>query len=193
MSEAPQKFIFFDRDGTLIIDKVYLNDPEQIDYLDGVFEALSLLRDAGFKFAVVTNQSGVARGLVTIENLDEIHRRMSEKFAEYGISFAGFFYAPYSVESNHFMRKPNPGMLLAAGEKQAIQFDRSWMIGDRATDVEAGHRAGCRTVLLEGVETSETIAKVKPTFVTSSLLEMAKFIVGSDQTWDSTTSKHVSR
>jgi len=185
MSESPKKVIFFDRDGTLIVDKVYLNDPEQIVYLDGVFEALSILRDAGFRFVVVTNQSGVARGLVTIENLDEIHRRMSEQFGLHEISFEGFYYAPYSVESNHLMRKPNPGMLLAAGEKNPIQYERSWMIGDRGSDVEAGHRAGCRTILLEGVETPETIAKVKPTYVTSSLLEMARFIIATDLTWDS--------
>ena len=83
------KTIFFDRDGTLIIDRIYLNDPEQITYLDGVFEALQLLRDHGYQFVIVTNQSGVPRGLVTIENLNEIHRRITTQFANHGVNFAG--------------------------------------------------------------------------------------------------------
>ena len=71
-----KKAVILDRDGTLIVDKIYLNDPEQIEYLQGVFEALRLLRDHGFVFAVATNQSGVPRGLVQVENLYEIHRRI---------------------------------------------------------------------------------------------------------------------
>ena len=146
------KAVFFDRDGTLIIDKVYLNDPEQIVYLDGVFDALKDLRDHGFKFVIVTNQSGVARGIVSIENLDEIHRRISAEFAKHEIKFDGIYYAPYSVESNHELRKPNPGMLTLAAQELNLDLSQSWIVGDRMTDVEAGHRAGCRTVLLDGLE-----------------------------------------
>ena len=100
------KTVFFDRDGTLIIDKVYLNDPDAIEYLPGAFEALRRIRDAGFQMIIVTNQSGIARGLVTLKNLDEIHRRIGDEFARHGVFFKGFYYATYSVESNHFMRKP---------------------------------------------------------------------------------------
>jgi D-glycero-D-manno-heptose 1,7-bisphosphate phosphatase len=177
---ASHKTVFFDRDGTLIIDKIYLNDPEQITYLPGVFEALQELRDAGYKFVVVTNQSGVARGIVTIENLHEIHRRIEVEFAKHGITFAGFYYAPYSVESNHELRKPNPGMLLAAENDHGIDLTRSWMIGDRGSDVVAGHRAGCRTILLEGVENADTISEIKPHFVTNDLRKAARFIIDNE-------------
>ena len=172
-----KKTIFLDRDGTLIIDKVYLNDPEQIVYLPDVFEALRKLRDAGYQFVVVTNQSGVARGLVSIRNLDEIHRRMSEEFARNGIFFAGFYYAPYSVESNHEMRKPNPGMLLRSAADHRADLERSWMIGDRMSDVEAGHRAGCRTVLLAGTEDPKISRFRAPTVVTDGLLQAADAIL----------------
>lgn len=172
-----QKAIFFDRDGTLIIDKVYLNNPDQIEYLPGVFEALRQFRDAGYKLVVVTNQSGVARGLVTIENLDEIHRRISDQFARHGVFFCGFYYAPFSVESNHFMRKPNPGMLITAANDHGLDLSQSWMIGDRITDVEAGHSAGCRSVLLEGIENAETIARVRPNLVVDGLLPAARGIL----------------
>lgn len=174
-----RKTIFFDRDGTLIVDKVYLNDPEQIEYLPGVFDALCLLRDAGFQFIVVTNQSGVARGLVTIANLDEIHRRMTDAFAQHGIFFAGYYYAPFSVESNHPMRKPNPGMLLAGAQDHGADLPSSWMIGDRMSDIEAGARAGCRTILLEGVESAESIAAGKQDHVASSIMGVADFILAN--------------
>ena len=75
-----KKVVFFDRDGTLIFDRIYLNDPEDIEYLPGVFEAMRVLRDQGFSFIVVTNQSGVPRGLVDIKNLDQIHKNMVSKY-----------------------------------------------------------------------------------------------------------------
>jgi len=106
------KAIFFDRDGTLIVDKVYLNDVAQIEYLPGVFTALKRLQEAGFIFVIVTNQSGVARGIVSLSNLELIHQKIAADFAKNGIRFSGFYFAPHSVESNHHTRKPNPGMLV---------------------------------------------------------------------------------
>lgn len=174
-----KKAIFLDRDGTLIVDKVYLNDPDQIEYLPGVFEALQLLRDNGYQMIVVTNQSGVARGIVSLENLEIIHQRIRDAFARHGVQFTAFYYAPYSVESQHFMRKPNPGMLLTAAEEHHVDLEQSWMIGDRVTDVEAGHRAGCRSILLEGVETRENALASKPAFIANGLLEAAHFILNN--------------
>ncbi|MDZ4084108.1 MAG: HAD family hydrolase [Bdellovibrionales bacterium] len=177
-----KKTVFLDRDGTLIIDKIYLNDPDQIEYLPGVFEALVRLRDHGFQFIVVTNQSGIARGIVSVDNLNETHRRIRVAFAEHGVEFKEFYYAPYSVESNHPMRKPHPGMLLQG----AIEFDadlaKSWMIGDRLSDVIAGSRAGCRSILLTGVELPDPTSpqEAQPTFVVDSLLEAAERILNSE-------------
>ncbi|MDX9730709.1 MAG: HAD family hydrolase [Bdellovibrionales bacterium] len=174
-----RKTIFLDRDGTIIIDKVYLNDPDQIEYLPDVFEALRLLRDAGYQFVIVTNQSGIARRLVTMENLDEIHRRIQAEFSKHGIHFSGFYYAPYSVESRHPIRKPNPGMLLRGAEDHRANLESSWMVGDRITDVIAGSRAGCRTVLLAGTEAVDPNAatEAQPTIVSNGLLEAANEIL----------------
>ena len=171
-----KKAIFLDRDGTLIIDKIYLNDPDAIDYLPGAFEALRGFRDAGYQLVIVTNQSGVARGLVSIKNLNEVHRRIGEEFARHGVFFAGFYYAPFSVESNHFMRKPNPGMLLAAAQDHQLDLTRSWMIGDRVTDVEAGHRAGCRSILIEGTVSKESFITAPPAAVVSDLIGALSYI-----------------
>jgi D-glycero-D-manno-heptose 1,7-bisphosphate phosphatase len=144
--------VLLDRDGTLIVDLIYLNDPNRIEYLPGVFQALRLLRDHGFVFCVATNQSGVPRGVVDVRNLDEIHRRIQGKFCAEGVDILSFHSAPYMTDSDHFFRKPNPGMLLEAARWYGLDLTRSWMIGDRMTDVEAGHRAGARTALVGTAE-----------------------------------------
>lgn len=148
-SSMKQKAIILDRDGTLIVDKIYLNDPQQVEFLPNTFEALRLLRDSGYVFIVATNQSGVARGLVSIDNLYAIHQVIRSQLCKAGIDILGFYYAPYMTQTNHFKRKPNPGMLLDAARDWQLNLSQSWMVGDRMTDVEAGHRAGCKTVYLE--------------------------------------------
>lgn len=140
--------IILDRDGTLIVDLIYLNDPERIEYLPGVFEALRLLRDRGFKLVVATNQSGVPRGLVDVRNLDEIHRRIQAQFCSEGIDILSFHSAPFMTNNDHPLRKPNAGMLLEAATWHNLDLKLSWMVGDRMTDVEAGHRAGTQTALI---------------------------------------------
>jgi D-glycero-D-manno-heptose 1,7-bisphosphate phosphatase len=172
-----KKVIFFDRDDTLIVDKVYLNDPEKIEYLPQVFEALLRLQSAGYEFVIVTNQSGVARGLVTIENINEIHRRMSEVFLKHGVKILAYYFAPYSVESNHPLRKPNPGMLLEAKKEHGVNFSASWMVGDRMTDVEAGHRAGTKTILLTGKVSPEQFEFAPPTACADNLMNVADIIL----------------
>lgn len=182
-----QKAVFLDRDGTLIIDKVYLNDPDQIEYLPDVFEALRRLRDAGFIFLIATNQSGIARRLVEPVNLDETHRRMRAEFARHGVDLKAFYYAPYSVESNHWVRKPNPGMLIRGAMDFRVDLEASWMIGDRYSDVEAGRRAGCRTGLLLGQEvwppSGASDSNLQwPELATHGLLEMAEQILAFERT-----------
>ena len=174
-----RKAIIFDRDGTLIIDKLYLNDPDQIEYLPDVIESLQRLRDAGYAFAVATNQSGVARGIVTLDNLSEIHRRIKNHLALYGIDILGFYYAPFMSDTDHYLRKPNAGMIEQFGFEFNIDLKKSWMIGDRMTDVEAGHRAGCRSILLEGTETPQGSPYPQPEAFVSGLKEMTQFILAN--------------
>ena len=172
-----KKAVILDRDGTLIVDRIYLNDPELIEYLPGVFSALRLLRDHGFLFFVATNQSGVPRGIVDVRNLDEIHRRIQAKFAAEGVDILSFHSAPYMTNNDHIMRKPNPGMLLEAAARYRVDLTHSWMVGDRMTDVEAGHRAGCRSVLLAGSETPESAPYAPPEIFAPNLLVAAEEIV----------------
>ncbi len=142
-----KKAIFLDRDGTIIFDKNYLNDPGLIDYVPNVFEAFKLWQNNGFCFVVVTNQSGIHKGIVKEENVAKIHQKIAHRFLDNQTPILEFYYAPFAANSDHPMRKPNPGMLLEAAKKYKIDLTQSWMVGDKMSDVEAGHRAGCRSIL----------------------------------------------
>lgn len=174
------KAVILDRDGTIIVDKIYLNDHKQIEYFPRVFEALQLLKQHGYEFAIATNQSGIPKGLVTLENLNLIHKTIAEDFKKYDIQFKGFYYAPFDTNSNSQMRKPNAGMLLEAAKDHNFDLSKSWMVGDRMTDVEAGHRAGCQSILLEGVETPDGSAFRKPEAFVKDLWSAAQFIIETD-------------
>jgi len=153
-----QSAVFLDRDNTLILNDGDLGDPESVRLLAGVPEALATLRDAGFTLVVVTNQGGVARGQFTEDDVRAVHRRIGElvdRIAGRRDLIARFYHCPFHPQGcvpaytrEHPWRKPSPGMLLQAAADLSLDLDRSWMIGDAARDVEAGWRAGCRTVLL---------------------------------------------
>ncbi len=150
------KAIFLDRDDTLIEDLGYINDPDQVKLIDGAAEALMELKALGYKLIVVTNQSAVARGIVTEKVLADIHERLRQLLAENNAFLDDIYYCPYHPEgvvpkyrkeSNY--RKPNPGMLLEAADDMSIDLGKSWCIGNSSSDVEAGLKAGCKTVLLD--------------------------------------------
>jgi len=150
------KAIFLDRDQTLIEDPGYINHPDQVKLLDGVAEALIELKSLGYKLIVVTNQSGVARGIVTEKVLEEIHNRLKQLLAEKGVFLDRIYYCPYHPEGavakyrkESDCRKPNPGMLLTAANEVDIDLSQSWCIGNSSRDIEAGLRAGCKTILVD--------------------------------------------
>ncbi len=177
-----RKAVIFDRDGTLIKDKIYLNDPNQIEYLPGIFDALRMLRDAGFVFSVATNQSGVPRGKVDVRNLDAIHRKIRADFAREGIDFLSFHSAPYMTNTNHWFRKPNPGMLVEAVNWYGLDPNQSWMVGDRITDVMAGHRCGMRTVLLKNTDeykqvNEHTVGELLPDIICDQVIDACPVIL----------------
>jgi histidinol-phosphate phosphatase family protein len=169
-----KKAVFLDRDGTIIVDKHYLNDPEQVEFFPGAVEALQALHK-DFALIVVTNQSGIARGLVQLENLQLIHQKMQTLLQSHGVQIAAFYHSPHAADSNHPMRKPNPGMLIQAAKDHRIDLGASFMIGDKPIDVEAGHRAGTKSILISH-EASETTT---PDFVAPDLLVAAQWILKS--------------
>lgn len=180
-----RKLLFLDRDGTLIVDKIYLNDPSLIEYLPGAIDGLKKLRRQGFEFLFVTNQSGLARGIVQIQNLNEIHRRIRAHLSSHGIDVLSFYYAPYSVQSNHWMRKPNPGMIELGLQQFRGNRQASWMVGDRETDLIAGQKAGLNTGFLLGTENPQNL-KSPPNLLALNWDDLVQQILEQDR------SKHLS-
>jgi len=148
--------IFLDRDGTIIEDPGYINRPDQVKLLDGAAGVLTELSAMGYKLIVVSNQSAVARGIVNEKVLGEIHNRLKELLTEKGVHLDAIYYCPYHPDGvipkyrkESDWRKPNPGMLLAAADQKDIDLSVSWVIGNSGRDVEAGRRAGCKTILID--------------------------------------------
>jgi D-glycero-D-manno-heptose 1,7-bisphosphate phosphatase len=147
--------VFLDRDGTLNREVDYLADPEQLELLPGVADALRRLAEAGYLLCVVTNQSGVARGYFEESRLADIHARLRELLAAEGVTLDWIGYCPHhdsegspAYRADCSCRKPRPGMLLEAGATLGVAFERSWCIGDSLRDVDAGARLGVDGMLV---------------------------------------------
>lgn len=153
VEEGPDRAVFLDRDGVLIEDTGYPDEPDAIALLPGVGEALRQLRAEGWRLVVITNQSGVARGKFSLQTLDAIHDRLRELLAAEGVILDALFYCPhhaekgippFNTECDH--RKPAPGMLQAAAARLNLRLAACWMVGDKEGDIQAGHAAGCRGI-----------------------------------------------
>ena len=142
----PARAVFFDRDGTLMEDVHYCGDPAKVRLYPGVAPALRDLKRAGYRLFIVTNQSGIGRGLITEEQYHAVQREFLRQLGEDLID--GSYFCPDSPGVPSTRRKPEPGMLLEAAAEHGIDLARSWMVGDKAADVECGRRAGARTVLV---------------------------------------------
>jgi D-glycero-D-manno-heptose 1,7-bisphosphate phosphatase len=147
--------VFLDRDGVVIEDSHYLGSADCVRLLPGAAEAIAALNRAGWAVVVVTNQSGVARGLFTEADVNAVHTHLAQLLGGYGAEIDAFHFCPHHSEAEvaRFRvdcdcRKPRPGMLLRAAAELGIDLAASWMIGDRVSDLEAGAAVGCRTVLV---------------------------------------------
>ena len=157
----PRETVFLDRDGVLIEDVHYLTGPGQIRILPGVAEVLKALKER-FYLVVVTNQSGIARGLLTEDDLLDIHAEMISRLWLCGALIDGLYYCPHLPEASipaYKMecrcRKPGPGMLQQAAGDWGIDLSRSFMVGDMATDVEAAQAAGVKDIIMRDSHTGQ--------------------------------------
>jgi D-glycero-D-manno-heptose 1,7-bisphosphate phosphatase len=144
------KAVFLDRDGVINrkapTEDEYVTRWDEMEILPGVPEAVAQLNRVGFQVFVVTNQRSVAKGLITKAELESVHQRLCEHLAQSGAKIHGVYYCPHELDPPCNCRKPEPGMLFEAAREHNIELSSSWMIGDSEKDVEAGKRAGCRTV-----------------------------------------------
>ena len=163
------KAAFFDRDGVLNVDKSYLYKIEDLEWIDGAKEALAYLTQHGYTIFVVTNQSGIARGYYTVDDMNKLHEFMAQQVAAAGGKIEKIYYCPhlpegkiaeYAVECD--CRKPKPGLILHAFEEYDIDKDAAFLIGDKPRDVESAEAAGIKGYL----------------FSSGNLLNFVKEIVG---------------
>ncbi|MGD0785330.1 MAG: HAD family hydrolase [Sedimentisphaerales bacterium] len=152
----PDKAIFLDRDDTIIEDPGYINSAEQVKLVPAAAQALVELRKLGFKLIVVSNQSGIARGIIPENAVAQIHDRLKQLLAEHNAYLDRIYYCPFHPDGalpkfrkDSDWRKPKPGMLLAASKELKISLTNSWMIGNGYNDIAAGKAAGCRTILIK--------------------------------------------
>jgi D-glycero-D-manno-heptose 1,7-bisphosphate phosphatase len=146
---AHKKAVFLDRDGVINVklpENRYVRNSSEFEFLPGVAEALSMLREIGFRLVIITNQRGIARGLMSPEELERVHRFMEEELGKSSVEIDGLYYCPHDDHEYCECRKPEPGMILAACRDLGIDPAESYMVGDSASDVDAGRRAGTRTV-----------------------------------------------
>jgi histidinol-phosphate phosphatase family protein len=141
--------LFIDRDGTLIEDVPYNADPARVVLVPGAATAIGSLSAAGYVPIVISNQSGIGRGLFGSAALAPMERRINGLLAAEGASIAAFYYCPHAPADGCACRKPQPDMIERAAREHDVDLAGSWMIGDLLDDVEAGKRAGCRTILLD--------------------------------------------
>lgn len=151
------KAAFFDRDGVLNVDKSYLYKIEDLEWIDGAKEALAYLTQQGYTIFVVTNQSGIARGYYTVDDMNKLHEFMAQQVAAAGGKIEKFYYCPhlpegkiaeYAVECD--CRKPKPGLILRAFEEYDIDKEAAFLIGDKPRDVESAEAAGIKGYLFSG-------------------------------------------
>ena len=181
-----RRAFFFDRDGVVNLRVVgdYIRAPEQFRLLPDVGEALLRAHDEGYLAVVITNQRGIARGMMSAESVDKVHSTMQATLEErVGDRFDAIYLCPHGTDDQCDCRKPKPGMLLAAAREIGIDLSKSWIIGDSTSDVEAGRRAGCSTAYLEtGVD-----EEVRADVIGRSLEEIIDKIFGAQRSGNQAT------
>jgi len=172
--------IFLDRDGTLNPDPGYISSIEQFKFFDFTLDALKKMAEAGNRFCIVTNQSGIARGMIQKEKLDEIHSFIQSEFEKNNIPLLGIYVCDDDPEQATERRKPGPGMFLEAEMDHNLELMDCLMIGDSAADIEAGEMLGMDTMLVltgRGSETMDYLPEYQmPAYIVTDLADGAKKI-----------------
>ena len=171
-------FVFLDRDGTLIVEKNYLEALDQIEFIPGSEAAVARLRRAGAKVIVVSNQSGVGRGYFTAAFVQQTHEFLQAQLQTFGTRLDAVYFCPLAPERDCACRKPKTGMLEEAARDFQMPL-RGYLVGDRASDLEAGRRAGLRSILVRTGYGEDTLQRgeIAADFVATDLREASAWIL----------------
>jgi len=176
MLRTERPAIFADRDGTIIKDTGYPSDPQQVKLLPEVGRSLSVLQKTDYVLVIVSNQSGIGRGIITKQQAESVHQQVISKLRSLGIEVEGSYYCPHAPSDECDCRKPSPTMLLRAARELEVSLSDSFMIGDKRSDIEAGSRAGCKTILF-GADANAGEHDKAPDLVASTWPQVAHFIL----------------
>ncbi|HUK02444.1 MAG TPA: HAD family hydrolase [Steroidobacteraceae bacterium] len=175
MSSPFAGVVLLDRDGTIVIDRDYLDDPGQLEFLPGAAAGLRLLHERGIRVVVITNQSGVGRGRFSLERLEEIHRELRRMVQQAGAQIEGIYFCPHSPEEGCACRKPNTQLVIQAAAALGFDPASSVVIGDKASDIELGRRIGAVTMLISA-DAQPPSESARPDYIVRDLLEAAQLI-----------------
>jgi D-glycero-D-manno-heptose 1,7-bisphosphate phosphatase len=175
-----RRFVLLDRDGTLIVEQHYLSRVEDLQLLPASAEGLRQMQQLGLGLAVITNQSGIARGYFDRAAVDLLHDRLRQLLHEEGVRLEGIYVCPHGPDDGCPCRKPGTALVVQAAAELGFEPQQAFVIGDKASDVELGQRLGATTLLVRtgyGARCAQE-GKVRPDFVTNDLAEAAQIIRG---------------
>ncbi|MGO9513641.1 MAG: D-glycero-alpha-D-manno-heptose-1,7-bisphosphate 7-phosphatase [Steroidobacteraceae bacterium] len=164
-----------DRDGTLVVDRGYLGEPEGLEFEPGAAEGLRWLYSRGYRLVVITNQSGVGRGFFPLERVAAMNARLQTMVEDAGAKLEGIYFCPHAPDAGCPCRKPALGLLTQAASELGFDPSCAVVIGDKETDVEFGRRAGAKTVLI-AVNAPLPGARISPDIVASNMLQAAQAV-----------------
>lgn len=179
-----KKAVFLDRDGVISrndpeYEKItyYITKWKDFIFLSHVFEGISAIKKKNYLAIIVTDQPGIGKGFITMKRAEEINKKMIQEFAKKGIVIDGIYMCPHKKEDNCECKKPSPKMLLQAAKDFDIDLKNSFIVGDKTTDIEAGKRAGVKSILvLTGYQGKDGRSQAKPDIVCKDLVEVAEAI-----------------
>jgi D-glycero-D-manno-heptose 1,7-bisphosphate phosphatase len=173
-----RQFVVLDRDGTIIVERDYLSNPLQIEFLPGAVRGLRLLLEMGLGLVVVTNQSAVGRGFFDEAQLDLVHRQLRELLKAEGVQLEGIYFCPHTPEDGCSCRKPNPGLIERAANELDFDLQASFVIGDKPADIEMGRQVKATTFLVRTGYGAEFVSDltVNPDYVADDLWVAAQMI-----------------
>ena len=169
-----KKPVFLDRDGVINrrLDNDYVKSWSEFEFLPGVFEALQILNNSGYSLILVSNQAGVAKGLMSITDLRSIDTQMKQELIEHDVYLLNSYYCRHRDEDGCLCRKPQSGLFFQACDDYNLDLHNAWIVGDSECDIQAGHETGCRGILL-----TPSPVKTSADYSVTSLLEATQLIV----------------
>jgi D-glycero-D-manno-heptose 1,7-bisphosphate phosphatase len=175
------KVAFLDRDGTVIEDKDFIKTPDEIEFLPGSIEAIKVLKELGYKIIVISNQSGIGRGILTEEMVKKVNRSFLDRLNKEDAEIDALYYCPHRPEDNCDCRKPRTGLIQKAVEEQRLDLKDAVVIGDKLSDVELGKKLKVNTVLvLTGYGKKEAEKanshQIKPDYIADTLYEAVNWL-----------------